>query len=577
VRAGAGALLLALVLALPAAGATPTGGTLVFASNRRPELHGPTLYVFVPSTRHLQLLTPAGMNDEDAAWMPDGRTVVVARSPGVDPRGDAYPSHLLRIRAGDGRVLRTLTAGSGESCPLPSPDGRWLAFCRDGRLWIAHGDGSGAVALPQAGARGVVWSPDARQLAIGPAERALDNVAGQFPRPGLLRIVDRTGRVVRALGYGILLAWARPGELSVVRGTNSGHDRVEVVRPATGTVIRRTAGPAVAELKLGALRPKGSRARLCRTVDTEISMCMPDGSERLLVPFAHVADPFLSALAWAPDGRRLLYSLAVSVSDADIYEASPGSSTARRLVGTWADEGQPALSPDATRLAFVRFPRWSDRARPSHVFVKELPDGPIRVVGQGASPAWSPDGRTLLFATGKGLAVLRDGRPGILARGTFGGASWSPDGTTIVAAQVRDNHSMLVTLPAAGGTPRPLGLDGSDPAWSPDGTRIAYSANGVLWLAAADGSGPRQLTRIGEDASSQTNVDVHPSWSPDGSWIAYASGLSLDDAVHTGVHGIAEQPEPFSVLAVTPDGAAAGPLVFDPPWSGADFDPSWHS
>jgi Tol biopolymer transport system component len=59
------------------------------------------------------------------------------------------------------------------------------------------------------------------------------------------------------------------------------------------------------------------------------------------------------------------------------------------------------------------------------------------------------------------------------------------------------------------------------PAWSPDGTEIAFQADrdGAhfdLWVMAADGSNQTRLTQ-------DTNDDRHPAFSPDGSWIAFDS------------------------------------------------------
>jgi dipeptidyl aminopeptidase/acylaminoacyl peptidase len=56
----------------------------------------------------------------------------------------------------------------------------------------------------------------------------------------------------------------------------------------------------------------------------------------------------------------------------------------------------------------------------------------------------------------------------------------------------------------------------TDPSWSPDRSRIAYSADGKIWVMNADGSGKTQIT-------TGTGTDFEPAWSPDGSRIAFVS------------------------------------------------------
>lgn len=63
--------------------------------------------------------------------------------------------------------------------------------------------------------------------------------------------------------------------------------------------------------------------------------------------------------------------------------------------------------------------------------------------------------------------------------------------------------------------------DDSHPAWSPDGTQLAFQsdrASGELnvWIMDDDGANPVQLT-------TNVNDDRHPAWSPDGDWIAFDS------------------------------------------------------
>jgi Tol biopolymer transport system component len=71
--------------------------------------------------------------------------------------------------------------------------------------------------------------------------------------------------------------------------------------------------------------------------------------------------------------------------------------------------------------------------------------------------------------------------------------------------------------------PRRL-VAGIDPAWSPDGQRIAYGTRdggrlGQIYVINADGSGRRQLTRVKDGA-------LLPDWSPDGEKIAFTSWVA---------------------------------------------------
>ncbi len=100
--------------------------------------------------------------------------------------------------------------------------------------------------------------------------------------------------------------------------------------------------------------------------------------------------------------------------------------------------------------------------------------------------------------------------------------AWSPDGTRIAFASAREGSFDIFVMNSDGtGTTRLTSSKENDqhPTWSPDGSRIVFSRftdADHLYVMNADGTGAR---RLGDDDLAS---EAEPAWSPDGSWIAYS-------------------------------------------------------
>jgi PKD repeat protein len=166
-----------------------------------------------------------------------------------------------------------------------------------------------------------------------------------------------------------------------------------------------------------------------------------------------------------------------------------------------------------------------------------------------------------MHADGTGQVRLTDN--GVFAQDP----AWSPDGTRIAYTSgiYLDQEIWAVNANGTGQVRLTYNREiEHQPAWSPDGSRIAFSRNNDLWVMNSDGSGQVCL------GPTPDSSEACPAWSPDGSLIAYANVT----ASQWEIWSMRADGTGRARLAASPDNRPwDGPLWDPPPWYPGG--PSW--
>jgi TolB protein len=262
-------------------------------------------------------------------------------------------------------------------------------------------------------------------------------------------------------------------------------------------------------------QPGIARTRIAYKIDQgrtkEIYVSDYDGGN----PFRATEDHSIAASpAWVPGKLKLFYTSYRS-GNPDVYSHDLQTGTRTRVFGFNGLNSGAVVSPDGTHVAVIL-----SKSGSPDLWVANVDGSGLRqlthTLEPESSPCWSPDSRTLCFAS------TRDGRAALFTIPAAGGEmrklptggilpatepDWSPDGKWIAFSRAVGEFTIYV-VPAAGGQAEPL-TAGEDPSWAPNSRTIVFTRgrDGARRLSLLD-----VPTRRVKDVNRISGSSSQPSW-----------------------------------------------------------------
>jgi dipeptidyl aminopeptidase/acylaminoacyl peptidase len=252
--------------------------------------------------------------------------------------------------------------------------------------------------------------------------------------------------------------------------------------------------------------------------------------------------------AWSPDGTKIAFTGPGGLNEdgsgglGDVYVMDADGTNRTNLTDTPNFlEVQPSWAPSGAQLAFVRELPGQIISEQTDIFVMDANgENATNITQTDANerePAWSPDGTKIAVAG---------------VRGPRGEGGWE-----ILTMDPDGQNETILTGDSFEGEDR-------GPDWSPDSTMVVFQKSqdsdepSEIWAVNRDGSGDTNLTN-------HPSYDTGPSWSPDGSEITFTRISPSTEGGQSDIYAIpapATLPPPSETAATTTMEQEEGVMAF---------------
>ncbi|MBL8126117.1 MAG: PD40 domain-containing protein [Chloroflexia bacterium] len=373
------------------------------------------------------------------------------------------------------------------------------------------------------------WSPDGKKIAYanGADHIVVMDANGSNPTP-----------LTSGSGRDALPTWAPGGGFIAFTRFQGGQTNIFTMQSTGANQTQITTGSWNSEPDWA---PDGSRIAFEGRVGSTFALytMLIDGSDLTRVlPASLTADRDPS---WSPDGTKITFYRQVGFQN-DIFVVDADGSNEVNLTNAARNEYYPVWSPDGTEIAFV-----ADIAGSSEIVTMRAngsnPQTLAANPGEDEAPSWQPTTRRVPPIV-KGPPKFSRGSAIVFVSGRV--TPGNPEGDFELFTLTMNPLTGDVVTQLTANT-----VDDLSPAWSPDGSRIAFERSGDIYVMNADGSGQVNLTN-------DPRGDHGPRWSPSGARIVFSRDVS---------------PSNTDLFTMNADGSAQGALTNTP--TQLEYRPDW--